>query len=338
VEGAARVPLDEVFGLALRALRSAGAGEDHASAIAAVVTRAEADACASHGLWRVPGYVAALRSGRVDGRAVPVVDEEGAGIVRVDAARGFAPLAVDLGRKALIPKALSGGLAALAIARCYHFSALWADVEPLAEAGLAALACTIGQRRVTAHGGRRPLLGTNPIAFAWPRRQGPPFVFDFATSIVARGEVELRLRDGRALPPGWAVDRQGDPTTDPAAALAGALRPFGEHKGAALSMMVELIAGALAGGIDAGDGGAEDATGPRLGGALIIAFDPGRLAPPAPGSPIDRGEGLLAAIAAEEGARLPSARRLAARARSHRDGVPVPASLLEEVRRLTLLA
>jgi LDH2 family malate/lactate/ureidoglycolate dehydrogenase len=324
--------LHEVTALAFRALRSAGASFEQAQAVAEVVTAAEADECHSHGVYRIPGYVAAMQA-VVDAQAAPRLLGGSPGIVRIDAGRGFAALAAKVGRPLLVEKTRANGVAALAISNCYHFSALWIDVEPLAELGLAAFACTIGQRRVAVSGGTRPLLGTNPVAFAWPRENAPPFIFDFATSVVARGEIELHARSHRELPTGWAIDRDGEPTTDAAEALAGALLPFGAHKGAALSMMVELLAGALIGGPPGADGTApgDGDTGPRLGGEIIVAFDPLRIADHAA---MPRAEALFAEWQGPGGGRLPSTRRYAAREGSRRDGVRVSRSLLAEIKAL----
>jgi len=321
-----RLTLAELHSLAGRALKAGGISHLQADAIADVVTAAERDECRSHGLHRIPGYVATARSGAVDPQAIPTVPERRGAVIRVDAGRGFAPLSVRTGRPVLIDAARESGIAALAISNCAHFSALWCDIEPLADAGLAAIAFTIGQRRVALPGGKTPTLGTNPIAFAWPRTGVAPFVFDFASSVVARGEIELRAGRGERLPVGWAIDTAGMPTTDSRSALEGALLPFGGHKGAALAIMVELLAGALVGEIAAEVEG-RGSNAPRLGGTLILGLDPARFDADAQ----DTAERTFAALLADGNIRLPGERRRAARARSIRDGVLVPERLCREV-------
>ncbi len=326
--------LDEVGSLTRRVLERHGLARHQAEPVARIVAAAEADECRSHGLYRVPGYVAAIRSGRVRPDAAPRLERPAAGIVRVDGDGGFAPAAAEAGRAALVEAASANGIAAMALTRCHHFSALWADVEPLAAAGFVVWAFVVGQSSVAPHGGTRRLMGTNPIAFGWPRPEGEPFVFDFATSAAARGEVELKRLAGEPLPQGWALAPDGAPTTDPAAALAGALLPFGGHKGSALSMMVELIAGPLIGEatsarvaeLDIHDGG------PPPGGELFVAIDP-RLVAPGDGWSA-QAEGFFAAATAQPGLRLPSARRHAARRRTRRDGVAVPAGLVAQIEAL----
>ena len=322
--------VDEVEQLANRILRKNGLSAAQAEAIADVVTRAEADECRSHGLYRLPGYVAAVRSGRADGAAEPRLATARAGIVRVDGAGGFAPHAARIGRPALVEAARANGAALMMIADAHHFAALWTDVEPVVEAGLVCWAFVLGQQIVAPHGGARRLMGTNPISFGWPRQGRAPFIFDFATSAVARGEVELMQRSGRELGPGWAIAPDGAPTTDPALALEGALLPFGGHKGSALSMMVELIAGPLIGERTSGavaELGIRDA-GPPPGGVLVIAIDPAAMAY---GPEQEAQAEQFFAGARQPGVRLPSDRRYAARSRTAQDGVKVDDDLLRQV-------
>lgn len=331
-----RLSLDEVHALTRDTLLAAGLGAAHAEAIARSITRAQADECHSHGLYRLLGYVDSVRSGKAERQALPVLTRATPVVLRVDAKGGFAPLAIETGVPALIEAAKTYGIAALAIHDGYHFSALWADIEPAVDAGLAAWCFTVGQCCVAPAGGTTPLMGTNPIAFGWPGPQGRPFLFDFATSAAARGEVELKRRAGEALPAGWAVGPDGLPTTDPAAALAGALLPFGGHKGSALSLMVELIAGPLIGDLTSRQAKAVENgdSGPPLGGELFIAIDPAVFGGETLDQRMNDAEELFALAKAQPGVRLPSERRYAARARSG-DGVLIPAGLLSEIRALT---
>ncbi|QJP15640.1 Ldh family oxidoreductase [Starkeya sp. ORNL1] len=331
-----RLSLAEVHDLTLATLRDNGLGEPHAAAIARSITRAEADECHSHGIYRLPGYVASTRSGKADAAALPELTQATPAVLRVDARRGFAPLAIETGIPALIVAAKTYGIAALAIHDCYHYSALWADIEGAAEAGLVAFAFTVGQCCVAPAGGTQALFGTNPLAFGWPGPSGRPFIFDFATSAAARGEIELKRRAGESIPAGWAVDPDGKPTTDPAAALKGALLPFGGHKGSALSMMVELIAGPLIGDLTSrqsraaenGDGG------PPLGGELILAIDPAVFGKDSVGERLTIADELFALARQQPGVRLPSDRRYAARQRTREHGVEVPTALYAELKAL----
>lgn len=316
--------------LSRSALLANGLEAQASEIIADIVTRAEADACRSHGLYRIEGYVAGLRSGRINPGARPRIEKLRPGMIRVNADGGFAPVAAEAARQTLIAATRECGIAAMAITQAHHFSALWADLEPLVDAGLVAWAFVVGQCSVAPHGGKERLMGTNPMGFGWPRPGKPAFLFDFATSGAARGEVELKRIAGEPLPPGWAIDKAGAPTTDPAEALAGALLPFGGHKGSALSMMVELIAAPLIGELTSRQVAAMNIAdgGPPPGGELLIALDPQVFAASV------AAEVFFADAEAQAGLRLPAARRHLARRRSQVEGVTVPVDLVERIRAL----
>jgi LDH2 family malate/lactate/ureidoglycolate dehydrogenase len=331
-----RLPIDDARALTVSALSSAGLSPAHCEALAEVVMAGQIDECHSHGLYRVLGCVRSIREGQVNPTAEPEVVDAAPGIVKVDAKFGFSPLAFKLGLPHLIEKTRRQGVAVLAINNCYHFSALWPEVERIAAAGLAALAMTPSHSWVAPAGGTKPVFGTNPVAFSWPRPGPFPFVFDFATSAAARGEIELHRRAGKPIPEGWAIDADGAPTTDPDAALSGAMLTFGGHKGSALAAMVELMAGPLIGDLtsrasqdfDAGVGVTP------CHGELLVAFDPDLLSGGRAAENAMRAEALFDAIVGQ-GARLPSQRRYEARARSLANGtVDIPRALHDDLRAL----
>jgi len=324
--------LSEAYHLALRALRSNGFSLEHADAVAQNVTAGERDGCASHGLYRVLGCVRSLLAGKVSADAVPVLIDSAPAILRVNANDGFSLLAYRRALPAFVDKVRTNGIAALAINHCVHFSALWADIEPLTEQGLVALACTPSHAWVTPAGGTRPLFGTNPIAFGWPRPQRQPFIFDMATSAAARGEIELHRRAGTPLPEGWGIDEQGQPSTDPASVLQGAMLTFGGHKGSALAAMVELLAGPLIGDMTSKESLAYDRqTGSSpYGGELIIAMDPERFMGADNAVHFARAEALFADMSGQ-GARIPGERRFQKRQYSEQHGVTLPLALYEEI-------
>jgi LDH2 family malate/lactate/ureidoglycolate dehydrogenase len=296
-----------------------------ADALARVLTAGERDECRSHGLYRLPGCVRTVKSPKFNRAAAPRVTSSEGPVVRCDADYGFSCLAFETALPVAAAHARTHGMAALIINHCYHFSALWYEVEELAKNGLVALAMNPSQRSVAPAGGRKPLLGTNPFAFAWPRPSGPPYVFDFATSEVARGEIELHRQDGKPIPLGWALDKAGEPTTDPVAALGGAMIAFGGYKGSALSIMIELLAGPLINDMmsfestdfDAGAGAAP------CHGELIVVFDPVRLLGDDHAAATARAEQLFQEISVQ-GARLASERRYRARKHSEAHGVRIP--------------
>ncbi len=327
--------LDQVHALATRALTHNGMGEDHARAIADTITRGQRDECHSHGLYRVLVCVHSLRSGKIDPLARPTLSRPAPAVVSVDAHRGYSLLAFQSGLPLLVEQARELGVAALVIRNCFHFSALWPEVEAIAAEGLVGLAMTPSHAWVAPEGGSRGVFGTNPLAFAWPRNGREPFVFDFATSAIARGDIELHARQGKPIPLGWGLDAEGLPTTDARAALEGAMQTFGGHKGSALAAMIELMAGALIGDMTSAESLAFDAGAGATPchGELLLAFDPARFLGSAMEEGQRRAEQLFAAIT-DQGARLPSQRRFAARQRSDRDGVWVGRALLDDIERL----
>ncbi|MFJ2366003.1 Ldh family oxidoreductase [Pseudomonas sp. NPDC087697] len=295
---------------------------------------AERDGAHSHGVFRMPGYVSTLKSGWVNGKAVPVVEDVASGFVRVDANNGFAQPALAAGRKLLVEKARSAGIAVMAIRNSHHFAALWPDVEPFADEGLVALSMVNSMTCVVPHGADRPLFGTNPIAFAAPRAGADPIVFDLATSAIAHGDVQIAARKGERLPPGMGVDSLGQPTQDPKAILeGGALLPFGGHKGSALSMMVELLAAALTGGNFSFEFDWSNHPGAKTPwtGQLLIVIDPSKAAGQ---SFAERSQELVRQMHAVGLRRLPGDRRHRERAKSLAGGITLDAQTLAQLREL----
>lgn len=309
-----------------------GTSPEVAAILAHNCASAERDGAHSHGIFRIPGYLSTLASGWVDGRAVPQVTDVASGFVRVDAGNGFAQPALEAARALLVEKARSAGIALLAIHNSHHFAALWPDVEPFAEQGLVALSVVNSMTCVVPHGADRPLFGTNPIAFAAPRADGLPIVFDLATSAIAHGDVQIAARKGERLPPGMGVDGLGQPTQDPKAILeGGALLPFGGHKGSALSMMVELLAAALTGGNFSFEFNWSDHPGARTPwtGQLLIVIDPSKTAGQ---SFAERSQELVRQMHAAGLRRLPGDRRHRTRAKSQQEGIEIDAEELQQLR------
>lgn len=331
---AIRLSLAEAEELAAAALVASGTSPENAAPTARALVAAEADGQAGHGLSRVPSYALHARVGKVDGHARPKLRQVADAALRVDAAHGFAYPAIDLALGALAPLARQAGVALALVHGSHHFGQAGAHAERLATQGLVALVFGNTPRAMAFWGARRPAMGTNPIAFAAPLPgEAAPLVIDLALSVAARGRIVAAQKAGRQIPAEWAVDRDGRPTTDPGQALAGALSPIGGAKGAALALMVEVLAGALtassfgweASSMFDAEGGPPDM------GHVLLAIDPGPLS----GAAFEGRMGdLLAALAAEPGVRLPGSRRLESRERAAREGVILPAALHDEIRLL----
>lgn len=327
-----RISLEDGHDLAMKCLTAAGCDDANARAVADTVIAAERDGCHSHGLFRLPGYLASLKSGKVNGAAKPSVQQLAGGVVQVDGDMGYAPLALAVGREPLAAAARENGIAALSIVRTHHFAALWIETSALAEMGLAAFAFTAYMPAVAPAGGAKPFFGTNPMSFAWPRPGKPPMVFDQAAAAMARGEIMIAARDGHVLPPGAGVDAAGQPTTDPNAILnGGAQLAFGGYKGAAIALMIELLVGPLIGEAASPAAGRRDNKdgGPPTSGELLIAIDPARFG--GKGDYAAQAEELFAELLAQEGTRLPGDRRYANRERTPQEGFEIPKDLYDKI-------
>lgn len=297
--------------------------------MAAALVAADADGIPSHGVFRLPLYADQARSGKVDGRAVPSVVHTSPAAISVDAADGFSYPAIELGLGRALGAARAAGLVGVAVRRSHHFGAAGYHVERLAGQGLIGLAFSNSPAGLAPWGGRRPLFGTNPIAFACPRLAAPPLVVDLSLSKVARGRIVVAAERGEAIPEGWATDLEGRPTTDAKAALGGAMLPMGDAKGAALALMVEILCAALAGGsygFEAGSFFTPDGPRPRIG-QFFLVIDPAAFAEDFG----ERLEILLTAMSADPGVRLPGARRLGNRERARAEGVALPDALLADL-------
>ena len=300
--------LDEIYSLANNVMLANGCDTANAEALADIICRAERDGSHSHGLFRVPGYVKALRSGKVDGKAKPTIKHLTPAVIQVDGHGCFAPLAQAVGLPALAEATEKIGIAALSLVGVHHFAALWPETEYLADRGFVGIACTAYMPAVAPAGSNEALFGTNPLSFAWPRPGHNPVVYDMATASMAMGDVQIAARDGREVPLGTGLDANGQPTTDPAAIAKGVLLPFGGYKGSAIAMMVELLAAGMTGeqfSFEARDTDNKDG-GPPRGGEMIIGMSPAIIAGD---GWQDHVEGFVQKLSNIDGVRMPGARR-----------------------------
>ena len=300
--------LDEIYSLAKNVMLANGCDTANAEALADIICRAERDGSHSHGLFRVPGYVKALRSGKVDGKAKPTIKHLTPAVIQVDGHGCFAPLAQAVGLPALTEATEKIGIAALSLVGVHHFAALWPETEYLADRGFVGIACTAYMPAVAPAGSNEALFGTNPLSFAWPRPGHNPVVYDMATASMAMGDVQIAARDGREVPLGTGLDANGQPTTDPAAIAKGVLLPFGGYKGSAIAMMVELLAAGMPGELfsfEARDTDNKDG-GPPRGGEMIIGMSPAIIAGD---GWQDHVEGFVQKLSNIDGVRMPGARR-----------------------------
>ena len=329
-----RIPFEDLHRLLSRLSSANGVAVQVAEALATTIVKAECDGCTGHGLFRIQGYLASLRSGYVDGNAVPTIDRTRSSVLVADGRRGFAQAPLADARAEPLEAVRDNGIACLAISNAHHYASLANDIESFADEGFFALAMLNGRARVAPWGAQRAVIGTNPIAFACPRAHGPPFLWDMATSAVANADVLIAARDDHELPPNVALDSRGERTTDANAVLrGGALLPFGSHKGSALAVTIELLCSTLIGG----QFGLEEVKRAPSGGLtsnagrLIILMDPAATGGMAAA---ERVTALLQELSGASASRLPGDRRHAVRVKADRSGILVATDVLDDLHRL----
>ena len=316
---------------AFRALVAAGTTAANARPLAVATAATEADGVASHGLAYIPIDCEHVDSGKVDGAAVPVLDTPRPGVLTVDAATGFAHSAIDLGFQHLIPLAREQGVAALAIRNSYNCGVLGYHTGRLARAGLMGLGFTNAPASIAPSGGAKPVVGTNPFSIAAPSPDGEPLVhIDQSASTIAKSEVMKHAREGKPIPVGWALDPEGNPTTDPEIGLTGSMAPSGGYKGVGVALLVEMLAAAMSGatlGIHASPFSGTKGGPPRTG-QFFLAIDPDATSDGGYGA---RMVDLVAAVSDQPGAHLPGDGRRAARNRASTEGVAVSKATLARI-------
>ncbi len=241
------IDLARIEALSAQALTAHGAAPWQAACVARAVARAEETGNVICGLYYLESYCRQLQSGRVDGRVEPLVATPRPGTVTVDACHGFAQPAFARGLAPAVEAARACGIATLAVCRSHTCTSLGFFTEQIAAEGLIGIGFTNASAIVAGPGGRSPVLGTNPIAFTLPGADGPAMHADFSTAAVALGKITMAKAAGETIPLGWAVDSEGNPTTDPEAALGGALVSAASYKGWALGLLVEFMAAGLTG-------------------------------------------------------------------------------------------
>ncbi|WP_029525079.1 Ldh family oxidoreductase [Polaromonas glacialis] len=326
---------EELNTLVQAALTQAGASPAQASATALALVAAEASGLPSHGLSRVTMYVGHLKAGRVVGDAVPVIRNQRASAVLIDAGNGFAFPACRMAIDEAIRRASQTGIAIAAVTNSHHFGMASYHLDAVAGAGMVGIACGNSPAAMPAAGGKRPIFGTNPIAAIFPREGKNPLSIDLSLSEVARGKLMVAAKKGESIPLGWALDADGNPTTDPKKGMEGSMLPMGGVKGAMLALMVELLVTTLTGahfGAEADTFFVDEGNQPRLGQAFIV-IDPGALGGSAVYS--ERIEALLSAMLVDEGVRLPGQRRFDLMARADASGIDVAQATLDAIHALT---
>ena len=322
----------EARALIWNALTGSGTSPENAEYLTLAILDTELSGLEGHGFYWLQYYCEHLRSGKVDGRAVPQIESVSETSFRVDARHGFAHPAIEAGFKHLIPAAKAHGVAAMSVYNSYNAATLGFHTGYLARAGLLALGATNAVPNLAPVGGKTPIIGTNPISYAVPAPGGEiAFLVDQSATQVAWTAVKRAADAGEPIPLGWALDTDGNPTTDAQAGLAGSMAPAGGVKGFSIGLLVEVLCAALAGGkLGMDQGSFTDNDGkPIDNGQFFVAFDPGKFS----GETFDQTiTTLMASITEQEGARLPNARREANKVHFAKHGLSIDAVLHETLK------
>lgn len=329
-----RVSIEEVRSLCANAFSAHGVAPHQAEPTIDALLLAESQGLASHGLSRVPMYLAHVRHRRVDATAVPKIRKRSPSAVLVDACNGFAFPACATAVAAAIEQAHQTGISIAAVTNSHHFGVAGNHLLKIAEAEMVGWAMGNSPAAMPAWGGKRAIFGTNPIAAIFPRRQADPLLIDLSLSEVARGKIMVAAKAGKSIPEGWALDTAGNPTTDAKAALTGMMLPMGGAKGAMLALMVELMVTTLAGahfGAEADSFFIDEGNPPKLG-QVFLAIDPEALA--GADTYHARFADLTAVMLSDPEVRLPGLRRFDLARQAARDGLECSEEWMAQVRAL----
>jgi len=337
----AQISIQQATDLVAKALAAAGANDTMARSAARALVQAESQGLSGHGLSRVGQYSTHLRNGRADGMAIARVARQKGAVLLVDAGTGLAFPACDLAIRNAIATARELGVCFAGVTNSHHAGVMVDHLRPVAQAGMVALAFANSPAAMPAAGGRHPVFGTNPVAAIFPRRSSDPLMIDLSLSEVARGKLMVAAKEGRSIPLGWAVDADGEPTSDPHKGMMGSMLPMGaatSPKGAMLALMVELLVTAVIGaqfGFEASSFFVDEGNQPRIGQAFIV-IDPGALV----GSDAyyDRMETVITEMLRDDGVRLAGARRLALERKAAKDGLLVADAVVAQLVQLARLA
>lgn len=318
--------------LIFSALTGAGTAPANATYFTEAILDTELSGLEGPGFYWLQFYCEHVKSGKVDGKARPSVKKLSPVAFRVDARRGFAHPAIEKGFAKLIPAAQKFGIAGMAVHNSYNSATLGFHTGTLARHGLVAFGFTNAMPVIAPVGGSKPVIGTNPLSFAVPGKQGKiAFLIDQSSSAVAWTAVKRAAEEGRAIPLGWALDKHGKPTTDPVRGLEGSMAPAGGHKGFGQGLIVEVMCAALAGALRGPEMGSfmENDGRPIGCGQFFIAIAPDRFSG---GQFAKQVTALAKSITAQKGARLPNARRAANQKRLAKAGLPIERMLYERLK------
>jgi len=320
--------------------RAVGVPDEDAVILADALVDADLQGTSTHGITRLGIYVRRIEAGLVDPKAELIVEARRPAVLVVDAADGLGQVQAVKTLDRLVPLARKYGVAAATIRRSQHFGALSYYCNRAAASDAVLLAMTSAEPAMSPEGSCEPFFGTNPVAVSFPTGKGYPVKIDLASSVTARGNIVAAAKAGRPIPDDWALDPDGHPTTDPAKALLGSVLTMAGHKGYALAVMVEVLASVLSGAAVGPDIGSmyKHQDRPQNVGHFFCLFDIAAFVEPERfrariDAMIDRIKASRRRPGVEE-ILVPGERSHRARLENERQGVPIDAATLEELKRL----
>ena len=249
-----KIQIDKVVKATTDILMAAGVPEEHAKIVADTVRYAHSRGKHTHGIGRVPIYVRKIEDGLMDAETPIETLNDFAAILRIDAHNGFGQVATYYAMEEAAKRAETYGISYVSIKDSNNFGTAGYFAKMAADKNMIGIVMGNSAPAIAPSGGREAMFGTNPISIAFPLIDSSnPFIFDMATSVAARGKIRLAAKNGESIPIGWALDKDGNPTTNPNAAIEGTMIPIGEYKGVGISMVIDVLAGLLSGSAFAGD-------------------------------------------------------------------------------------
>lgn len=321
---------NELDSIAQSILEKANVRTDNAKIVADALVTAELDGIHSHGFARLPSYADHARCGKADGNATPEIIQKTKNLIYADAKGGFAYPAVYKGLELAMSVAKETGMAMLGVGHSHHAGVLGQYAEKVSREKLMCICFSNSPAAMAPWGGNKGTFGTNPIAFGCPTTSKDPLVIDMALSKVARGKIMAAKQKNQDIPEGWALNKDGKPTTSAPEALAGTMIPMADAKGAALALMVEILSATLTSssyGYEASSFFDTKGGSPNIGQSFILINPEGMAS-----DFYTRLQALFDFMIAQDGVRLSGERRFALRAEHMKNGVNVPDALCEELK------
>lgn len=241
------IKIDNLRSWGVLILKSYKVPEEDANIIIDSLIYANRRGITSHGIIRLLDYVSNLKVGTINPKTGRRIIKDNPTAILIDAEDGFGQVAMNSGIQEGIERAMKYGTCSIGVSRSNNFCTAGYLAEKVADKGMIALLMANSAPAMAPWGGYEPLLGTNPLAIVIPSSEPPNIVLDMATSKVARGKIAFALRKGERIPDDWALDANGNVTTDPEAALKGTVFPLGGYKGYGLSLVIDILAGLLTG-------------------------------------------------------------------------------------------